>query len=258
MPKRRKKKNDEQPDESWLLPYSDMLTLLVALFIVLFAMSDVDAQKYKELASVFESEFSGGNTILEESLPTDPSETPINDSEENESENKEDEASSNSTKELNKLKELQASIDNYILTNNLSEVLDTRLTNEGLFITILNDISFDSGSAEVKDEGIEVAREVSTSLDAETPHQVVISGHADDVAINNEEFRSNWELSAIRAVNFMGRILEDGKHNPTLFSARGYGEHQPIVPNTSAENRAKNRRVEILILPNYEININEN
>src|SRR5699024_12153933 len=84
-------------------------------------------------------------------------------------------------------------------------------------------------------------------------HQVVVSGHADDRPIHNVEIASNWELSVIRAVNFMGLLLENDNLDPERFSAKGFGEHQPLLPNTSEENRAKNRRVEDLILPNYDL-----
>lgn len=254
MPKRRRK-DEEHPDESWLLPYSDMLTLLVALFIVLFAMGEIDAQKYRELANVFRSEFLGsGDSILEESFSSESMELPDNSTKEEAG----DGETENSRQELSKLKELQANINYYIETNELTDALETKLTNEGLFITIVSDVSFASGSAEINEDGIAIAREVSSFLDTHSPHQVVISGHADDRPMHTEEFASNWELSVIRAVNFMKEILADGTHDPALFSAKGFGEYKPSVPNTSEENRAKNRRVEILVLPNFEINIEEN
>jgi len=258
--RRRKRKSDEQPDESWLLPYSDLLTLLVALFIVLFAMGEIDAKKYEELSNVFQSEFSGGGSILEEISPEEnqSSELPIDDSTEDDGESEgEDEAESNSMRELHNLKELQVSINSYIQTNELSEALFTELTDDGLLITILNDVTFDMGSAEVNSEGREIVAEVATLLNTNPVHQIVISGHADDRPINNEEFASNWELSVMRAVNFMGLILNNEQQDPTRFSAKGFGEYQPIAPNTSEENREKNRRVEILILPNYEIDTDE-
>ncbi|MBM7600945.1 chemotaxis protein MotB [Virgibacillus halotolerans] len=253
---RRKKRNKEEHrvDESWLLPYADLLTLLVALFIVLFAMSDMDTQKYKELSEVFQNEFSGGKNIFEhnESLVEFPIE-----SEEDEHGEEEAEEESNNKQELIKLQAIQKMIDDYIDESNLGEVIETELTDEGLLITILNDISFDSGSAVVKNEGQQIAKEVSNFLDTNPPHQIVVSGHADDRPMHNFEFASNWELSITRALNFMGFILENGDLNPTKFSAKGFGEYQPIVPNTSEKNRAKNRRVEVLILPNYEIKTDE-
>ncbi len=255
MRKRRNKK-EQHMDESWLLPYADLLTLLVALFIVLFAMSDMDSQKYKALSEIFQNEFSGGEDVLEHNeapidLPIQAKKKKVNDKQ------KKTEKESNIRQELTELKEIQGMIDAYIAQSNLDEVIGTELTEEGLLITILNDISFDSGSAVVKEEGQQIAQEVSNFLDTNPPHQIVVSGHADDRPMHNSEFASNWELSITRALNFMGFILEDGDLNPTTFSAKGYGEYKPIVPNNNEANRSKNRRVEVLILPNYEISTDE-
>src|SRR5699024_10508961 len=101
------------------------------------------------------------------------------------------------------LRELQAAFNEYIQAKHLTEMLETQLTPEEWLITILNDTTFDSASAVVKSEGRKVAQEVPQLLDTAPPRQVVISGHADDQPINNATFSSNWELSAMRAVNFM-------------------------------------------------------
>lgn len=271
--KRRSKEPDEKPDESWLLPYADMLTLLFALFIILFAMSDVNAQKYDQLSKVFQHEFSSNKGIImdSESLIDSPSDVPISadtedenkgegtdeDEDEDKDEDEDQNKAENENGELLELRTLEQDIDSYVIANNLSEVLGTKLTDEGLLITISNKISFDSGSAKVKDEGKKIAKEVSKLLYTDPPNQIVISGHADDRPIYNVDYASNWELSVIRAINFMALILEDEEFNPGLFSAKGFGEHQPLVPNTSEENRQKNRRVEVLILPNYAIDVDE-
>lgn len=250
MKKNKKKHDDEHMDESWLLPYSDLLTLLVALFIVLFAMSTIDAQKFEEMAAVFRSEFGNGDKgIMEQPIPTP--EVKLPDNEENET--KKRDKNTDSATEFQNLQKLKEKIDRYIEEHNLNKSLGTELTDQGLMISIENDVSFDPGSAEVSQNGVEIAEEISKLLYTDPPHQITISGHTDDVPMNNAKFRSNWELSVMRAVNFMTLVLENSKLDPTKFSAKGFGEHQPLVPNTSAENRAINRRVEVLILPNYDI-----
>ena len=248
---KRRKQGDSGTDDSWLLPYADMLTLLLALFIVLFAMNEVDSKKFEELSYIFKAEFSSGKGIIEQKeIPIEtPDEVPEEESEESKD--------SEEMQEHTDLMQLEKKINSYIMESGLSIALKTQLTNEGLLITILNDISFDSGSATVTKQGEEVAIEVANFLFTEPPHQVVISGHADDRPMQNHEFASNWELSVMRAVNFMGLLLGNDNLDPRHFSAKGFGEHQPIVPNTSEENRAKNRRVEVLILPNHKIEINE-
>ena len=84
------------------------------------------------------------------------------------------------------------------------------------------------------------------------PRHIIISGHTDNVPIHNAQFASNWELSVMRAVNFMKVLLENPNLDPRWFSAKGYGEFKPVAPNNTPEGRMKNRRVEILILPKTE------
>lgn len=244
--KRKKRNRNSTINESWLLPYSDLLTLLAALFIVLFAMSEIDAQKYKEMSQVFKSEFSNNEGIPGESgsLIDNPE---VESGEEKDSAEKEKEKE---VTDLTELQILQSKFNDYIKNNKLSEVLDTKLSDEGLLVTILNDISFDSGSAGVNKKGKQIAEEMSTLLYTDPPRQIVVSGHTDDQPIHNADFSSNWELSAMRAINFMTLILAANDDlNPTKFSSKGFGEYHPVVKNNNKKNRAKNRRVEVLILP---------
>ena len=243
-------------NESWLLPYADMLTLLLALFVVLYAMSEVDVQKFQRLAYIFQSEFMSGAGVIDDGVSIVPEETPvylIEDLDKEDKEEKEDSQVTESAQEYEKLLSIQERIEDYIALNSLTDTLGTKLTGEGLLITVRTDVTFDSGSAQVKSEGIEIAKQIAQLLETDPPHEVVINGHADDRPINNEEFASNWELSTMRAIQFMYLLLEDVDIGPEWFSARGYGEYRPVVPNTSEENRAINRRVEVLILPNQDI-----
>lgn len=96
---------------------------------------------------------------------------------------------------------------------------------------------------------MKIAKEISDLLVIDPPRNIIISGHTDNVPIHTAKFESNWELSVMRAVNFMKIILENDKLDPRWFSAKGYGEYKPVASNATKEGRAKNRRVEILILP---------
>src|SRR5699024_5092514 len=265
MPKRKKSKKEEKIDDSWLLPYADMLTLLLALFIVLFAMSEVDARKFERLAYVFKSEFMSGSGVIDDGETIIPEETPADLVEDletgkdkdatEEGENKETDLDSTekSAQEYEKLLAMQTEIEAYISLNSLTDILGTQLTSEGLLITIRTDITFDSGSAKVKETGREIAKEIANLLVTEPLHEIVVNGHADDRPMHNQEFASNWELSSMSAIQFLYLLLDYSDLDPKWFSARGYGEFQPTVPNTSEENRAINRRVEVLILPNHDI-----
>lgn len=253
MPRKKQTNEDEKINESWLLPYADMLTLLLALFIVLFAMSEIDLQKFERLAYIFQTEFKGGAGIIDEGEHIVPEATPDELLDHDEKDDEDDSLQELQALEYEQLKSMQENIDEYIVSNDLADTIGTELTGEGLLISIQTDITFDSGSAEVKEHGREVAKEIARFLNTDPPHEIIVNGHADDVPMNNEEFASNWELSTMRAIQFMYLLLEDTDIDPKWFSARGYGEYRPKVPNTSEENRAKNRRVEVLILPNYDI-----
>jgi len=247
MARRKKEKHEEHIDESWLIPYADILTLLLALFIVLFSMSSIDAQKFQQLSKVFNGIFTSGTGVLEyqNPLPEDQI-TPVED-ELNKDKEKEEEL-----KDKKELEEIQKKINQFINERGLSNDLQTSLTDEGLLVRIKDSVLFEPGSAVVREQYLGVAREISELLVIEPPRNIIISGHTDNVPINNAQFESNWELSVIRAVNFLKIILENDDLDTKWFSAKGYGEFSPIATNETAEGRGKNRRVEILILPRTE------
>lgn len=234
---------EEEINESWLLPYADLLTLLLALFIVLFAMSSVDAEKFQSLSDVFSEIFTGGTGFIDENVVREegPYEMPF----------------IPSIEQQDNLREIQEKINQYITDKGLTDQLNTSLTSEGLLVTINDNVLFDSGSAEVREKDIDIAREISELLVIDPPSNIIISGHTDNVPIHNSEFSSNWELSAMRAVNFMKIILENPNLNPSMFSAKGHGEYSPIASNDTEEGKAKNRRVEVLISPNELIETDE-
>ncbi|TDL80224.1 flagellar motor protein MotB [Peribacillus frigoritolerans] len=243
--KKKKKHEEEHVDESWLLPYADLLTLLLALFIVLFAMSSVDAQKFQMLARAFNSTFTGGTGVLEYPSPTPDGEMEKLDQEKEKNPDKEKQE----TLEQEKLKEIQQKVNAYIAANSLEMKLKTTLTDEGLLITILNDIFFDSGNSDIRKKDEQLAKEISKLLIMNPPRNIIVSGHTDNVPIQNAEYESNWHLSVMRAVNFMKLLLENEKLDPRAFSAKGFGEYNPVADNKTKEGQQKNRRVEILILP---------
>mgnify|MGYP001167318595 CR=1 FL=1 len=247
--KRKKQDKETKIDDSWLLPYADMLTLLLALFIILFALSELDTKRFKELSYIFQNEFSGGQGIIEDGESPNPKEGPIAPNKDQKEKEEHKEKSTVESEEPDQLSQIQNQVESYIYENNLEGTLDTKLSGEGLLITMKTDVTFDSGSAKVKAEGREIAKEIAKMLHTDPPLEIIVSGHADDRPMNNEEFSSNWELSAMRAIQFMNLLLADGELKPEKFSAKGFGEFRPIVPNTSEENRAKNRRVEVLVEP---------
>ena len=250
MSRRRKKKSrhEEHMSESWLLPYSDLLTLLLALFIVLFAVSSVDSSKFDKISRAFNMAFEGGTGVFQNPSPI-PEErlTGIKGEEGTDKEKEKEKNPADMEKE--KLSDIQEKMNAYIEENELDEKLNTSLTEGGLLLTIRDNVLFDSGVAEVRKRDENVAREIASLLVMEPPRNIMISGHTDNVPIRNVEFESNWELSVMRAINFMKLLLENDKLDPSLFSANGFGEYKPMVSNETEAGKARNRRVEILILP---------
>lgn len=247
--KRRKKKEEEKISDAWLLPYADLLTLLLALFIVLFSMSAIDASKFQAMSSAFNQLLSGGTGFFEFPSTVPQEEGQRIDDEKGALDDKKSDKLTEVMKEQMELAQIEEKVNTYIEEKNLTDRLETSLTDEGLMLTIRDNVLFDSGSADIKEENVQTAREIAELLVMDPPRNIIISGHTDNVPIRNAEFESNWELSAMRAINFMKIVLQNEKLDPRWFSTKGYGEFKPIAPNDTEEGRAKNRRVEILIEP---------
>ncbi|MGF2615052.1 flagellar motor protein MotB [Rossellomorea vietnamensis] len=249
MRRRKKKQHDDHMDESWLIPYADLLTLLLALFVVLFASSSVDAQKFNAMSQAFNQIFTGGASVMDYPSPVPESDLGENKKADEENPMTVDEVEAAKKKDRQELEELERKVNGYITANQLQKQFAAELTSEGLLLTIRDNVLFQSGSANVaaKDEG--VARELSGLLEMDTPRSVIISGHTDNIPISTANYDSNWELSVMRAVNFMKIVLRNQNLDPRWFSAKGFGEFKPLADNSTKEGRAKNRRVEVLILP---------
>lgn len=247
--RKKKQKHDEHIDESWLVPYADILTLLLALFIVLFASSSVDAVKFQQLSSVFNQVFTSGTGFMDY-----PSDSPSNNPTSPEQQTGLEDAKGLGKSEEQQLSEVQQRVEAYIQENDLTDELDTNLTDEGMLISIRDNVLFESGVADVRNEDRRIAKEISSLLVMDLPRGIVISGHTDNIPIKTYRYESNWDLSVMRAVNFMKLLLDNTNLDPEMFSAKGYGEFKPVASNKTEQGRAENRRVEILIVPRTQIN----
>ena len=238
--KKHAKPHEEEAGEAWLLPYSDLMTLLLALFIALFAMSQTDSTKMQALAQAFTAAFNmGGPSFFSGmgpsmSMPSTPSSGA---------------ESSNSAymEENENLREAQEKLEQYIKENNLEDQVSTELTEDGLMIRLKEKALFASGSASLQGQAEQIVPVIAALLSS-LPERVTISGHTDNVPISTAQFPSNWELSSSRAVNLMrGLMGAQPSLNPARFSALGYSEYRPIASNDTEEGRAQNRRVEVFI-----------
>ena len=253
--KKRKEYHEEHADETWLVPYSDILTLLLALFIVLFASAQVDTKKMEQMRASFNIAFSGSTALLESPKPPQPENGSTAPPIPNLPTVMESVGATNEKKaymqETAQLVETKKKLDKYIADNGLGNDLVTLLTDDGLMIRIKDTALFPSGSATLRPESRRFGEQIAKLLTPLT-QKVTVSGHTDIMPINTGEFPSNWELSSRRGVNFMRFLLaQDTGLKAERFSATGYGEYRPIANNTTEEGRAANRRVEVLIQRNY-------
>ncbi|QHT58746.1 flagellar motor protein MotB [Paenibacillus lycopersici] len=253
--KHKKEHHEEHADETWLIPYADLLTLLLALFIVLYAMSTTDTKKFQDMSKAFNIAFNSGVGILDKSSVVSDASMMENSQNTRRHEDTKDMSKENREalmkKEQEDLEQLKKQVDKYIQASGLTSQLNTKLNQSQLTITISDSSLFAPGSAKVKPESRKLANEISNMLTKYSDYEVVVSGHTDNVPINNAEFESNWELSNMRATRFMNIVLENKKLNPKNFSTVGYGEYHPIASNDTADGRAKNRRVEVSIIRKF-------
>lgn len=245
---KRKHKHEEHVDESWLIPYADILTLLLALFIVLFAASEVDAQKFQDISNSFNNELQGGTGVLQHQAAIETFQERSRIAKMTEmGPSKEKPTITTVEQDQIELAALQEKIENYIQEKGLSPKLQTVITSKGLLLKIKDGVLYQPGSANITNESRTIAKEISNLLVTDPPRSIVIDGHTDNVPTYSKEFPTNWELSAVRAINFMKILLENKKLDPRDFSATGYGEYHPVASNTTNIGKAENRRVEVLI-----------
>lgn len=268
---------------AWLATFADLMSLLMCFFVLLLSFSEMDAMKFKRLAGSMAQAFGvqaelnvvevpkGTSIIAQEFSPGRPEPTPINEiwqstsnatqmsldvecSEEYDIEQGEEGADAGvklrvrqRLEELVKETEQQAyELANALQAQIMAGEVEVETRGRKIIIRIREKGSFVSGSAELNPQYRDVMHEVRSVL-ALKPGSIVVQGHSDDVPINTARFRSNWELSAARAVSVAHELMVGGTLPASRFEVSGKADTQPLVPNNTAENRARNRRVEIVI-----------
>ncbi len=241
--KGKKRRQLEELSGSWMASYGDMITLLLCFFIMLFAMSTLDAQKWKALTeSIKESFGAEGATLPEEiEVPAEVITQEVVEVVEEQMSGKE---------ALEQLQELEKRIDQYILEKGLESAIQTEIEEVGLVIRMSTDeILFELGSAELKPMAISFLDAIAVIL-KETANQVWVEGHTDNIPIQpGYKYPSNWELSTARASSVVRHLIGNDGLPPERMRAAGYADTKPRFPNDSNEHRYLNRRVEIVIKP---------
>lgn len=235
--KKKKPESEGLKGDEWLGTYSDMVTLLLTFFILLYSMSSVDSEKLKQLSKAFNQVMVGtkGDSILQYDLYD--GEVPLVGGE---SDNKDISDTAQS---------MYKGVKEFVKDNNLSDTVDITEDERGVILQLKDSILFQTGESKLKPESKDILNKINTLLKS-VPNSIVVEGHTDNVPIHNSEYDSNWDLSTARAVTVVRYFIEEKGENPSRFSASGYGEYKPLVANNSDENRSKNRRVNILIVAN--------
>ncbi|NGP60646.1 OmpA family protein [Paenibacillus thiaminolyticus] len=253
MSKKRRQSHDEHVDESWLIPYADILTLLLALFIVLYGMSTVDAKKFQEMSQAFNIalDSGGGAGILDQQAIIPPNNAKNVDPSAAARNRERNEYMVKAKQEQAELETLRDKMNEYIANGGLSNQLNTELNHSELKITIKDSALFDSGKATLKSDAKQLAITIGDMLKQYKDNDIVISGHTDNRPIRNSNFESNWDLSSARALSFMKVVLERSGIDPKHFQAVGMGEYHPVADNSTVEGQAQNRRVEVSVLRRF-------
>lgn len=222
----------------WMLTYSDMVTLMLCVFVLIVSFANTDIVKYKAASDSVTEAFSGqpqGGTnknVGELELPAE-------------------QKSSNTVNEIELEKSrLQSLLKSAAITAEVTKnVLIAKVTN-GVKMEIMEDTGtamFKSGGTELLDSSKQILRKIIPIMQ-ETPYKITIEGHTDDTPVNSDKFPSNWELSSARAGSVVRFFLQEGGTlvQPVRFKAVGLADTLPLFENTTPENRAKNRRVSVV------------
>lgn len=268
MSRKREHEAEKENGERWLLTYSDLITLLMIFFVVLYSMSKVDAQKFQAVAESLSKALGGGTpskvdlatspagpSLFQTGTPSsnatvpgkgkDPNKTTNTDSPTSTANNKNPGQGNTDTEDMS-INNIKAKLDKFATDNDIQSTLITSIEERGLVVSIQETLLFDSGSATITAQARLILEKVSTVL-ASASNQIRVEGHTDNLPIKTTQFPSNWELSVIRATNVV-QILQNDGIKPARLSATGYGEYRPIASNDTDAGRSRNRRIDLIIL----------
>jgi chemotaxis protein MotB len=263
--RRHKKHHHEEHEnhERWLVSGYDMMTLLFAVFVVLFAISSTNISKVKLLEQSLQEAFSGpvltgGRAMMNTGDTSDgvdksppekplPSLTPAQALAQKMTPQDPVEAAKQAQAEEQSFQDLKKRIDRLAKEAGLAEKMSTTVTPDGLKIRLVTDgVLFDSGSAVVKSGGRPTLAQIGRIIDQEESHPVQVEGHTDDRPIATSQYPSNWQLSGARAAAVVQQLNGAGVSGKRM-SLAGYAAQHPVAGNATPTGRARNRRVEIIL-----------
>ncbi len=245
---RRRREEEHENHERWLVSYADFITLLFAFFVVMYAISSVNEGKYKVLSNSLTNAFKnttgqpGGQPIATIQgaplMPVKPIAKPDKLPDQKKTEEKKSE-------QRQKMRNVADDIKNVLQPLIAQGKVKLLETSRGVTVEINDSILFPAGQARLQPASVSAMQAIAQVL-ADSDFPITIEGHTDNIPIATAQFPSNWELSAMRATTVL-RLFNEGGVGAERLTAIGYGETRPLETNTTLEGRARNRRVSILI-----------
>lgn len=259
-----KKKPDEPPKgaPAWQSTFADLMNLLLCFFVLLFSMSTVDAQKFEEVVASFNQTFSiftAGATAIGDGVLISNGVSQLNelddyinstgkmDDGEIVSEDVAQAQQQLEEAQLEEAEELAEKIQEAVDERGMGEDIDLDVTTQYVQLTLKGALLFDSGSTLLKEEAKPVLDQVGIILERYAEGTIEIEGHTDNVPMSGAKYSNNDELSSGRALSVFNYLLSVTNLDPANIKHAGRGEYVPVADNSTAEGRAKNRRVEIKI-----------
>jgi chemotaxis protein MotB len=262
---------EHENEERWLLTYADMLTLMFALFMVLYSISSVNISKYESLQQSLKAAFSGsvlsgGRSIIQSGSESTsahtpataevPSIVPLTPNIPKPTQTAAQVAQQISAALANNGKanaeqqdftHLAQQLNAYAHTHGFANQVQAIIDRRGLVVRVLTDkLLFDSGSDSLQPAGLPLLGEIGRLLNVDQSHPITVEGNTDNQPIHSAQFPSNWELSTDRATTVVRFLIAHGVTAERL-AAAGYADLHPLASNATAAGRAQNRRVDIVL-----------
>ncbi len=251
----RSKKNEEHGSgsagmERWLLTYADLITLLMAFFVIMYAMSSVDASKYQSLTQSLKSALGltpNNTSFIPNNMVGGKSKDAAAKNKEGAAVSKKQVLNMKDAKEEREFANMINKIQDYTKAKGISTGLEVKEDARGIVINLADKVLFESGKADLSPDAMAVLDELAGIL-LSSDKYIKVEGHTDNIPIHNDRYPSNWQLSTDRAASVIMYWIARYPQASGRLSAAGYGEYRPVATNDTPEGRAKNRRVEIIVL----------
>ena len=222
--RKRRRHEEHSGQERWLLTYSDLITLLLGLFVILYAMSNIDTKKYNQWVAAFGGVFGSSQVDMKQGI-----------------------GGKGLVDGMNEQIQVRQMLKEALELNGKNDAINITIDERGVTIHIQEELLFPSGQTDLKSSSLKTMDSLAYVI-KRLPNDIRIEGHTDNIPINTPRFPTNWHLSVTRAMNTGFYLIDQHGINPDKVSVVGFGELRPLAGNGTEEGRSQNRRVDIVIL----------